>query len=47
MPENLSVIRRATLNLLKEDKVTKVGMKNRRLKAGWDRQYLLSLIGVN
>lgn len=44
--ENLSVVRRATLNLLKEDKVTKVGMKNRRLKAGWDRQYLLSLIGV-
>jgi predicted transposase YbfD/YdcC len=45
--ENLSVVRRATLNLLKEDKETKVGMKNRRLKAGWDRQYLLSLIGVN
>jgi len=45
--ENLSVVRRATLNLLKEDKVTKVGMKNRRLKAGWDRGYLLSLIGVN
>lgn len=45
--ENLSVVRRVTLNLLKEDKVTKVGMKNRRLKAGWDRQYLLSLIGVN
>ena len=26
--ENLSVVRRATLNLLKEDKITKVGMKN-------------------
>jgi predicted transposase YbfD/YdcC len=44
--ENLSVVRRSTLNLLKEDKVTKVGMKNRRLKAGWDREYLLGLIGV-
>ena len=44
--ENLSTVRRATLNLLKEDKATKVGMKNRRLKAGWDREYLLSLIGV-
>jgi predicted transposase YbfD/YdcC len=44
--ENLSVVRRSTLNLLKEDKVAKVGMKNRRLKAGWDREYLLSLIGV-
>lgn len=40
--ENLSIVRRATLNLLKEDKVTKVGMKNRRLKAGWNRQYLLA-----
>lgn len=44
--ENLSIVRRATLNLLKEDKDTKVGMKNRRLKAGWDREYLLSLIGI-
>lgn len=44
--ENLSTVRRATLNLLKEDKETKVGMKNRRLKAGWDREYLLSLIGI-
>ena len=45
--ENLSVVRRATLNLLKKDTVTKVGIKNKRLKAGWDRDYLLSLIGAN
>jgi predicted transposase YbfD/YdcC len=46
-PENFSVIRRATLNILKGDKKTKAGIKNKRSKAGWDRQYLLDLLGVN
>ena len=32
-PENFSVIRRATLNLLKADKKTKAGIKNKRSKA--------------
>ena len=41
-PENLSIIRRRTMNLLKTD--TKAGMKNRRAKAGWDRRCLLSLL---
>ena len=44
--ENLSAVGRSTLNLPKEDKVTKVGMKKRRLKEGWDREYLLGLIDV-
>lgn len=44
--ENLSVLRRSTLNLLKEDKSTKVSLKNKRLKAGRKPDYLLSLIGV-
>ena len=43
-PENLSVIRRCTMNLLKADTKTKAGMKNRRAKAGWNRQYLVSLL---
>lgn len=43
-PENLSVIRRCTVNLIKADTKTKAGVKNRRAKAGWSRQYLLSLI---
>ena len=37
--ENFSVIRRATLNILKGDKKTKAGIKNKRSKAGWDRKY--------
>ncbi|MEX0961752.1 MAG: ISAs1 family transposase [Simkaniaceae bacterium] len=45
--ENFSVIRRATLNILKGDKKTKAGIKNKRSKAGWDRSYMLELLGIN
>lgn len=44
--ENLSVLRRATLNLLKKDESTKASIKNKRLKAGRKSEYLLGLIGV-
>lgn len=43
-PENLSVLRRCTLNLLKADTKTKAGIKNKRAKAGWDRDYMLALL---
>jgi predicted transposase YbfD/YdcC len=36
--ENFSIVRRATLNLLKADKKTKAGIKNKRSKAGWNKQ---------
>lgn len=42
--ENFSVIRRATLNLLKADKKTKAGIKNKRSKAGWDKDYMLQIL---
>lgn len=42
--ENFSVIRRATLNLLKADKKTKAGIKNKRSKAGWDKNYMLQVL---
>jgi predicted transposase YbfD/YdcC len=38
--ENLSVIRHVGINLLSRDKKTKVGTKTKRLKAGWDDNYL-------
>ncbi|CAG0904017.1 unnamed protein product [Cyprideis torosa] len=38
---NLSIIRHITLNLIKNEKSSKVGVKTKRAKAGWDNQYLL------
>lgn len=45
--ENLTVLRRATLNILRSDKKAKDSLKRRRLKASWCRKYLLELIGIN
>lgn len=44
--ENLSRLRRIALNLLKQDKTVKVGVKGKRLKAGWDEQYLLKVLQI-
>jgi len=42
--ENLAILRRIALNLIKQDKSVKLGVKNKRLKAGWDHDYLLLLL---
>ena len=42
--ENLAVLRHLALNLLRQDHVTRAGIKARRLKAGWDEAYLRSLL---
>jgi predicted transposase YbfD/YdcC len=44
--ENFSILRRITLNLLKPDKTVKVGIKNKRLKAGWDDAYRAKILGI-
>ena len=44
--QNFSRITRIALNLLKHNKTSKLGMKGKRLKAGWDNNYLLQLLGV-
>ena len=44
--ENLSVLRRATMHILKQDTKSKSSMKRRRLKASCRREYLLELMGV-
>ncbi len=45
-PENLSVLRHLVLNLLSQEKTAKVGVKNKRLKAAWDDQYLAKVLGI-
>ncbi len=43
--ENISRIRRLALNLLRQDKSTKVGIKAKRLKACLEQDYLLKILG--
>lgn len=45
--ENLARLRHIALNLLKQDKTTKAGIKNRRLRAGWDQDFLLHLLNID
>ena len=42
--ENLAVIRHIGLNLLSRDKKSKVGVKTKRLKAGWNNNYLKAIL---
>ena len=43
-PENFAVLRPIALNLLRQDTGTKLGIHNKRLKAGWDDAYLANLV---
>lgn len=44
--ENFALLRRMALSLLKQDTTKKLGIKNKRLLAGWDQPYLLHLLGL-
>jgi predicted transposase YbfD/YdcC len=44
--ENLSRVRRIALMLLKQDTTAQVGVAGKRLKAGWDRNYLLKVLNI-
>ena len=43
-PENLAVIRHIALNLIKKDKTSSGSIKGKRKRAGWDNNYLRSLL---
>ena len=42
--ENLALIRRIALNLLKQEKTHKNGISCRRKTAGWDHNYLMKVL---
>jgi predicted transposase YbfD/YdcC len=42
--QNYSILNRIALNLLKNEKTVKIGVRGKRLKAGWDHKYLSKLL---
>ena len=43
---NMTIIRHMAVNLVKNDKSSKASIRGRRLKAGWDNNYLLKIISA-
>jgi predicted transposase YbfD/YdcC len=44
--ENFALMNKIALNLLKNEKSIRLGVKNKRLKAGWDNDYMLKVLTV-
>ena len=44
--QNFSILGKMALNLLKKDTKTKQGIKGKRLKAAYDNNYLLNILGI-
>ncbi|PLY47574.1 ISAs1 family transposase, partial [Janthinobacterium sp. ROICE36] len=44
--QNFAILRRIALNLLKNEKTTKAGIATKRLKAGWNADYLAKVLGL-
>jgi predicted transposase YbfD/YdcC len=44
--QNFAVLRRIALNLPKQEQTAKCGIKNKRLRAGWDQAYLFKVLNA-
>jgi predicted transposase YbfD/YdcC len=44
--QNFSILNKIALNLLKNEKSSKVGVKSKRKKAGWDNHYLIKVLNL-
>ena len=42
--QNFAILTKIAINLLKNDKSVKIGIKGKRLKAAWSKQYLLKIL---
>lgn len=43
-PQNFAILRHIALNLIKQNSDSKLGVKNRRLRAGWNNDYLMAIL---
>jgi hypothetical protein len=44
--QNFAVIRKIVLNLLKQEDSNKLSLRTKRLKAGWNNNFLLKILNI-